>query len=45
MNETIVVCHGSMLIGNYVTPHGIKELRYLLVRVFGNGYNLLCLIS
>ena len=26
-------------------PHGIKELRYLLVRVFGNGYNLLCLIS
>ena len=20
MNETIVVCHGSMLIGNYVTP-------------------------
>ena len=26
-------------------PHVIKELRYLLVRVFGNGYKLLCLIS
>ncbi len=25
--------------------HGIKELRYLLVRVFGNGYNLLFTIS